>query len=354
MWTVICTRTRSIGGVVNAVMDSPVSLKAGYELTTGLWVTVLVISRYRSGLAVRHAAGPQSLLSPFSNYLKSKRDLRRAIPTYLCKERISVTYCTYIYNYLSSNYNTLFGEVTANTRFSAVILPNVYLYALNYPSLSNIMIIKINSPLTCVLSSPSGLPTNILSCIKQIHVKQDTRSTRTPTLICLTSGLPVCKNLSLRLQRFAGHAFSLLQRCFHSAVRAFGLNVYRHNTASFEFLKRKFHWNHVMIQSFRPAVMKQKVSYSSFVKTTDRLCTNFSVMFIRVHKYQQQAFRCTSLAQNMYDLYKLLERTVLKVRFKGDIRARERTTMTSSKHVSDYLEREVIYYQAKLKLGSWM
>jgi hypothetical protein len=56
----------------------------------------------------------------------------------------------------------------------------------------------------------------------------------------------------------------------------------------------------------------------------------------------------------MYDLYKLLERTVLKVRFKGDIRARERTTMTSSKHVSDYLEREVIYYQAKLKLGSWM
>jgi len=36
------------------------------------------------------------------------------------------------------------------------------------------------------------------------------------------------------------------------------------------------------------------------------------------------------------------------------IRARERTTMTSSKHVSYYLEKEVIYYQAKLKLGSRM
>jgi hypothetical protein len=56
----------------------------------------------------------------------------------------------------------------------------------------------------------------------------------------------------------------------------------------------------------------------------------------------------------MYDLYKLLERTVLKMRYKGDIRATERTIMTSSKHVLDYLEKEVIYYQAKLKLGSRM
>jgi len=100
--------------------------------------------------------------------------------------------------------------------------------------------------------------------------------------------------------------------------------------------------------------MKQNVSYSSFVKTTDRLCTDFSFMSTRVHKHQQQAFRCTSLAQKMYDLYKHLERTVLKMRFKGDIRATERTIMTSSKHVSDNLEKEVIYYQAKLNLGSWM
>ena len=77
-------------------------------------------------------------------------------------------------------------------------------------------------------------------------------------------------------------------------------------------------------------------------------------MFTGVHEHQQQAFRCTSWAQKMYDLYKLLERTVLKMRFKGDIRATERTIMTSSKHVSGYLEKEVIYYQAKLKLGSRM
>jgi hypothetical protein len=31
MWTVICTRTRSSGGLVNAVMNGPVSLKAGHE-----------------------------------------------------------------------------------------------------------------------------------------------------------------------------------------------------------------------------------------------------------------------------------------------------------------------------------
>jgi len=79
-----------------------------------------------------------------------------------------------------------------------------------------------------------------------------------------------------------------------------------------------------MIQSFRPTVMKQKVSHSSFVKTTDPLCTDFSVIFIRVQKNQQQAFRCTSLAQNMYLLYKLLERTVLKVRVKGDTFGQER------------------------------
>jgi hypothetical protein len=77
-------------------------------------------------------------------------------------------------------------------------------------------------------------------------------------------------------------------------------------------------------------------------------------MFTRVHKHQQQAFLCNSLAQKMYELYKLLERTVLKMRFKGDFRATERTIMTSSIHVSDYLETEFIYYQAKLKLGSRM
>jgi len=91
--------------------------------------------------------------------------------------------------------------------------------------------------------------------------------------------------------------------------------------------------------------MKQNVSYSSFVKTTDRLCTDFSFVSTRVHKHQQQAFRCTFLALKMYDLYKRLERTVLKMRFKGDIRATERTIVTSSKHVSDNLEKEVIYYQ---------
>jgi len=100
--------------------------------------------------------------------------------------------------------------------------------------------------------------------------------------------------------------------------------------------------------------MKQNVSYSSFVKTTDRLCADFSLMFTRVQKHQQQAFRCTSLAQKTYDLYKRLGRTVLKMRFKGGIRATERTMMTSSKHVSDNLEKEVIYYQAKLNLCSWL
>jgi len=56
----------------------------------------------------------------------------------------------------------------------------------------------------------------------------------------------------------------------------------------------------------------------------------------------------------MYDLYKLLERNVLKMCFKADSRATERTIMTSSKHVSDNLEKEVIYYQAKLNLGYWI
>jgi hypothetical protein len=77
-------------------------------------------------------------------------------------------------------------------------------------------------------------------------------------------------------------------------------------------------------------------------------------MFTRVRKHQQQAFRCTSLAQKMYDFYELLERTVLKTSFKGDIRATQRTIMTSSKHVSDHHVMEIIYFQAKLKLGSRM
>jgi len=68
-------------------------------------------------------------------------------------------------------------------------------------------------------------------------------------------------------------------------------------------------------------------------------------MFPRVHKHQQQAFRCTSVAQKMYDLYKLLESTVLKMRFKGYIWTTERTIMTSSKYVSDYLEKEIITKQ---------
>lgn len=50
----------------------------------------------------------------------------------MCKERISVTYCTYIYNQSSSNYNTLFREVTLNTKFSAVLLSYFKLYAINY------------------------------------------------------------------------------------------------------------------------------------------------------------------------------------------------------------------------------
>lgn len=81
---------------------------------------------------------------------------------------------------------------------------------------------------------------------------------------------------------------------------------------------------------------------------------DFSLMFTSVHKHQQQTFRCASLSQKMYDLYKLLERTVLKTRFKGDSQAKEGTITISSKNVSDCLEKEVIYYQAKLKLGSRM
>jgi hypothetical protein len=105
--------------------------------------------------------------------------------------------------------------------------------------------------------------------------------------------------------------------------------------------------------------MKQNVSCSSFVTTTYRLCTDFSFMFTRVHtrEHQQQAFRCTSLAQQMYNLYELLERTVLKLRFKGDIRTTQRTIMTSSKHVWDHLVRvEVQLYTLLISApegGGW-